>query len=198
MTFTLNLKHSVLNKIVLIGASTGGPGQIEKIINKLPALNDTSIIIAQHMIDEFIPSFAKRLREHTLNPISVTKSNTPLNSGEIYLCSGLTKIIKNGSVFSFSNEPIEKNRYNPNINALFYSLVNISDKIEILCVLLTGIGEDGVDGCRRLSLDKARCITESKESAIVDGMPYSARKKVPDIEISDISEIIKRIEEFCN
>jgi len=192
------LKHSALNKLVLIGASTGGPGQIERIVNELPTLNDTSIIIAQHMINEFIQSFAKRLKEHTLNNISMAENNTPLKAGEIYLCNGLTTVIKSGFEFSFANEPTKENRYNPNINELFYSLVSVTDKIKILCVLLTGIGEDGVDGCKYLSLNKARCITESKESAIVDGMPYCARKKVPNIEIYDISEIINKIKEFCS
>jgi two-component system chemotaxis response regulator CheB len=67
------LKNSTPSKIVLIGASTGGPGQIEKIINALPKLHDTSVIIAQHMALGFMPSFAKRLKENRLNP-------TPLES----------------------------------------------------------------------------------------------------------------------
>ncbi|MDD2449035.1 MAG: chemotaxis protein CheB, partial [Sulfurimonas sp.] len=58
-----NMSYRVPKKIVLIAASTGGPGQIEKIIKALPKLNDTSIVIAQHMVVGFMDSFAKRLNE---------------------------------------------------------------------------------------------------------------------------------------
>ncbi len=53
------LNTFIPGKIILIGASTGGPGQIEKIIRSLEVLHDTTIIIAQHMSLEFIPSLQK-------------------------------------------------------------------------------------------------------------------------------------------
>ena len=90
------MNFSVPKKIVLIGASTGGPGQIQKILKVLPKLQDTTIIIAQHM---------------------------------------------------------------------------------------TGIGKDGALACKNLNENGARCLTESAQSAITDGMPGKVRNIVKNVEV---------------
>ena len=74
------------------------------------------------------------------------------------------------------------------------SIINLS---LLLCVILTGIGDDGVEACKNLSLSGARCITESETSAIVDCMPCRARSLVPNIEVYEIDKIVQIISEFC-
>jgi len=194
----INLKHSVPNKLILIGASTGGPGQIEEIISSLPPLVNTSIIIAQHMVKGFIPSFTIRLKEHSINKVSLATNKNSFESGQIYLCNGFTKIQKSTYGLYFSHKPANENSYNPDINTIFNSCVPLLKEIKILGIILTGIGDDGIKSCIELNLNGARCITESKDSAIVDGMPCRARKEVPNIEISDIRGIIDKINGFCN
>ncbi|MCW8895527.1 chemotaxis protein CheB [Sulfurimonas sp.] len=189
------MKLSVPKKIVLIGASTGGPGRIEKIVKSLPILTNTTIIIAQHMVEGFVPSFASRLRENNINPLCMAQDGYAVNAAQIYLCEGLTTV---NSQFYFNKKSSLNTQYNPDINIIFNSFVQFTNKIEILAVILTGIGEDGVSGCKNLSLNGARTLTESEESAIVDGMPCRARKEVPNIEISDINTIINKIKEFCD
>jgi two-component system chemotaxis response regulator CheB len=192
------LKNSTPSKIVLIGASTGGPGQIEKIINALPKLHDTSVIIAQHMALGFMPSFAKRLKENRLNPIAIVKSNDSLRSGTIYICCGLTKITKRDSEFIFYQEKSPQNSFNPNINNIFNSFITFTKEIQILSVILTGIGDDGVEACKKLSECGSICITESHSSAIVDGMPSRARKEIQNIKVQDMKDIVNSIKEFCS
>ena len=187
------MKHSVPKKIVLIGASTGGPGQIQKIINSLPKLQNTTIVIAQHMVDGFMDSFANRFQNISYNSISVVKDNQIFKNANIYICEGETKLTNN----SFSKKNSSLDSYNPNINILFNSFCSLTKDSQILCLILTGIGDDGVDACKNLSLSGARCITESHESAIVDGMPNRARVLVPNIEVNDIDKIVKIISEFC-
>ena len=60
-------------------------------------------------------------------------------------------------------------------NAKVSIFVPLSDDYEILSVILTGIGSDGIDACKNLTNNGAACITESQHSAIVDGMPNRAR-----------------------
>ena len=187
------MKHSELKKIVLIGASTGGPGQIQKIISNLPELQNTTLIIAQHMVYSFMDSFASRLQNISHNSISLVKDNETLQRHNIYVLEGETKLTDD--VFSMKHGSL--NTYNPNINILFNSFVSLCEERELLCVILTGIGDDGVEACKNLSLSGARCITESAESAIVDGMPSRARLLVPNIEVYHIDEIVKIISEFC-
>ncbi|WP_229855148.1 CheB methylesterase domain-containing protein [Candidatus Sulfurimonas marisnigri] len=192
------MKLSAPSKIVLIGASTGGPGQIEKIIKSLPQLSDISIIIAQHMIDVFLPSFAKRLKNISVNPVSMVTDGLNLDTNHIYISNGLTSIAEKSSQLYFNIQVSDEHQYNPDINTLFNSLVPFSNNIVMLSVILTGIGDDGINGCKQLSINGVRCITESEKSAIVDGMPFRAREDVPNIEVSDINEIINSIKEFCN
>ena len=194
----LNLKLSAHSKFVLIGASTGGPGQIQKIIDTLPKLHNTTVIIAQHMVEGFMDSFAKRLQNHSINPISVIKDTQKMKPANIYICEGNTQLTKNSSEFIFNKKAATIDSFNPDINILFNSFVPLCKDSKILSVILTGIGDDGVDACRELSLNGARCLTESQESAIVDGMPNRARLLVPNIEVSNMENVVKTIKEFCD
>ena len=191
------MKHLELKKIVLIGASTGGPGQIKKIINSLPKLQSTSVIVAQHMVDGFMQSFASRLCDTCSNTVSVVEDNQGLLPNTIYIIESLTTLRINKDTLLFKKQTSLKDSYNPDINAIFNSFVNFTKDIEIMSVILTGIGDDGVEACKNLSLNGARCITESEASAIVDGMPSRVRAEVADVEVYNINEIIKIISEFC-
>lgn len=193
-----NLKYSVPKKIVLIGASTGGPGQIEKIISSLPALNDTCVVIAQHMAMDFIPSFAKRLQEHSVNPLNIADNNTQLKAGNIYLCFGITFIENNGYEFTFKVAPAKEHKFNPDINTLFNSFISLAKDIDLFCIILTGIGSDGVEACKQLSIMGAKTATQTESSAIVDGMTSRARAEVPNIEVLDVESIKNSIREFCS
>lgn len=191
------MKHSVPKKIVLIGASTGGPGQIERIVSSLPILQNTTVIIAQHMVEGFISSFANRLKNCSTNSIDVVRNNHTLHNAHIYLCEGKTQVKRDGYQLLLTYEPACSNSFNPDINLLFNSFIPLCKDIKILSVILTGIGDDGVNSCQDLSLNGAKCITESANSAIVDGMPNRARLLVPNIQVDDIENIIKTINEFC-
>ncbi len=198
MTSTASLKRSAPSQIVLIGASTGGPGQIQKIITALPELQETSVIIAQHMAKEFIPSFAKRLQEHSTNPIEIAEHGKNICTGHIYLCNGYTEVAKHDLQLQFIQNSSPEHAYNPDIDLLFNSMVPFVKDLTLLGIILTGIGEDGVGGCKNLNEHNARCLTESEQSAIVDGMPGRARECVPGIEVLHMSDIIQVIKEFSH
>lgn len=183
-------------KIVLIGASTGGPGQITKIIAALPALQTTSIIIAQHMADGFIESFAHTLATHSINSIEVAQDKKALKNKTIYLCQKSLIVKKIDRELYFFSQVARKS-FNPDINLIFDSFTPLTKELEILTVILTGIGNDGVEACKSLSLHGSQCITETSQSAIIDGMPGRAREMVKEIRAYDIDEIIKIICEFC-
>ncbi len=192
------MSYEVPKKIVLIAASTGGPGQIEKIIKELPKLNDTSIVIAQHMVVGFMDSFAKRLDENPINSIFIANDKTYLESSNIYVCSGSTRVSRDSNGIVFNQKDSNINSFNPEINYVFNSFLPFTKEIEFLSVILTGIGADGVAACKALQENGSLCLTESAKSAIVDGMPSRARKEIKDIRVLDIKEIVQTIKEFCS
>lgn len=190
--------NSQLERVILIGASTGGPGQLEKIIDALPKLKHTTIIIAQHMALDFIPSFVKRLDNHSNNNIQIVTDALRLEAGNIYICQGVSTIHSTSFGLEFHVISSKEHRYNPEINTLFSSFVPFVKSYKTLCAILTGIGEDGISGCKELSLAGARTITQTQESAIVDGMPLRARQSIEAIEVYDVNGIKNQIVGFCN
>lgn len=186
------------HKIVIIGASTGGPGQIEKIVVSLDKLYDTTVIIAQHMAADFIPSFVKRLQQNSKNQVSLALHDAKVEVGTIYLCSGITTLKRDNYRAFFSVLSPLENRYNPDIDSVFKSITPFVCEAKILGVILTGIGDDGVEGCKELSRLGASVMTQDAKSAIVDGMPSRARKEINGIKIGNIEEIREQIREFCS
>ena len=148
------------------------------------------------MVEGFLESFASRLQETTKNTVSIIHNNQTLESSMIYVAQGLTTLEIKTKIFKTIKSPM--NTYNPDINSLFNSFVGLTHETKILCVILTGIGDDGVHACLQLKKGGADCITQSQESAIVDGMPSRARELVPDIKVYDMEDIVKKISEFCD
>ncbi len=191
-----SLKPLEPNKIILIGASTGGPGHIKKILTSLQPEFCATIIIAQHMGNEYIPSFVKQLDSICCLKVAPVISKTKLLASHVYVSSLLTSITKDTRGLTFLQKEPTENGYNPNIDYLFTSVAEISHKLSVLGIILTGIGSDGVLGCQLLSEKGGQCIAESKSSAIVDGMPMQARKIVKNINVLSLDSVIKKINQF--
>lgn len=191
-----NLKHLGPNKIILIGASTGGPGHIKKILSALEPNFNASIVIAQHMGHDYLPSFVKQLNSICLHQVHLLCANTSLLPSQIYVASLLTTIkVEADKLICLQKQP-QASAYNPDIDCLFTSASLISAKVPVMGVILTGIGSDGALGCQKLSEMGGDCIAECKTSAIVDGMPMQTRNLVKNIKILPLEQIIKQINVF--
>ena len=188
-----------IKKIILIGSSTGGPGHLENIIKRLPKPFHSKIIIAQHMERSLISSFAGRLNSISAHSVQATgDSITPVEAGEIYLCSQSCRLIDHNGTLSLESVIPDMPTYNPLIDLLFQSGVPFSQKVQILPILLTGIGEDGARGLLALKEEGIDTIAESEASAIVYGMPRTAREMGAASRILTLDKIIEAIIEFEN
>ncbi len=181
-------------KILLIGASTGGPTEIEKIINSLPLLQNSAVVIAQHMPALFLENFAKSLQKRTPNQLICIDKPTKFQKGKIYLCK--ESVVLNVKNFEFQ-EPIDRGFYNPDIEILFNSFIPLAREYAMIAVILTGIGNDGSRAVLKLSEQGARVLTEDANNSIVDGMPSAVRKNVPKAEAYSLKKIIEEIGVFC-
>ncbi|WP_263832532.1 CheB methylesterase domain-containing protein [Sulfurospirillum oryzae] len=183
-------------KIVLIGASTGGPGHLKKILSAISPTYNGAIVIAQHMNATFIPSFISQFQNELSLPVHAINQRMPLSNTNIYICPQNCHLIKGD--FSPKIEPIAEGEtpYNPSIDTLFSSAVEYIKDAEILAVLLTGIGHDGANGLSELQKNGAQCIAESEKSAIVYGMPKRAMEINPNIVSLPLDDIIQTIKKF--
>ncbi len=184
------------NKLILIGASTGGPSDIKKILKSLSDNFNSPIIIAQHMGDEFISSFASHMNDNTHLMVKVAHNNEVLNSNTVYIVSKHSRIIQEDIKLLFKITTDSKDIYNPNINALFTSCSHISLEIDILACILTGIGDDGAKGIGTLCVRNASCIAANETSSAVYGMPQRAKEVSKDVQVLSIQEIINTINKF--
>ena len=95
-------------------------------------------------------------------------------------------------------QPEIKTIYTPNVDVLFNSGTQIAKNVNLLAILLTGIGDDGAAGLDKLYKAGAKCIAENEESAIVYGMPKRAKELNQNLKSLNLMMIRKELEEVLN
>lgn len=162
--------------MICIGSSTGGPPVLETIISALPANLNPPIVIAQHMPELFTQSMAQRLAGMTPLKVHHGVSGMTLERRSIYIAPGgkHTHLVKTGLTkweLKINGEPAEA-LYKPSVDALFASAASALGN-RVLCVVLTGIGDDGLIGARQVHAKGGVILAQDEESCVVYGMPKS-------------------------
>lgn len=192
-----NLSSKDIEKIVLIGSSTGGPGLIEQICAALPANFKHPVCIVQHMPEQFTAAFAQRLdRASTLN-VQESKQNMEIVPGNVYLARGgvhmnFAKKVS-GKIVVHEDKKKGDNFFQPSVNDMMKSALEIFDGKKIIGVILTGIGDDGADAMVKIKKAGAYTLGESESSATVYGMPKEAYERGGVSEQLDFSAILRKI-----
>ena len=186
-----------LTKIVLIGSSTGGPGLIEQICASLPANYKYPVCIVQHMPEQFTKAFAQRLANASLLPVHESEQNLELLPGNIYLARGgvhmnFSKKVS-GKIVIRENKEKGDSFFQPSVNEMMHSALNVFDGKDLVGVILTGIGDDGADAIVKMKQAGGFTIGESEESATVYGMPREAYERGGIMEQLDFRTILKKI-----
>jgi len=164
-------------RLVLIGASTGGPPAVQKVLESLVGL-PVCVVVAQHMPARFTQAFAERLDQ--LLPFRVTeaKSGDPIVAGRVYVAPGGEQL----EVTKRSNELVLQVKLNgandahaPSVDRLFTSAAEVAPA-GTYALVLTGMGNDGGVGAAALKKAGVEVWAEAESSAIVFGMPEAAIK----------------------
>ena len=183
-------------KVILIGSSTGGPGHLKKILSALNPNFKSSIVIAQHMNATFIPSFIAQFQTEFKLPVHSVDEKLELTNSNIYICPKNCHLMHRSTAIKIEPTDTKTTLYNPSVDTLFLSAAELIKVADIVAVLLTGIGHDGAMGLSKLQESGAKCIAESKESAIVYGMPKRAIEINPSIQDLPLEKIIELIPKF--
>lgn len=185
-----------LSSLILIGASTGGPGRIYSILESLDRNFLGTIVIAQHMNESFFESFVHQLKTLSSLPVSLITSEQLIEPNHVYVCSLTSQLKQTGESIWIEPSHRKDFSYNPQIDQLFSSAAFLPKRLKRLGIILTGIGEDGAIGALDLFRSGGVCMFESEKSAIVYGMPRRANELVPEGYVGDIDEIITVIQNF--
>ncbi len=161
---------------ILIGTSTGGPKALVTILPVLCQKVDLPIFIVQHMPSTFTESLANsldRICSHTV--IEVTET-TPVQTHHVYIAPGgghmLIRRQENKIVIITNQQPPEKG-CRPSVDVLFRSAAPVFGG-NVVAIILTGMGDDGVKGIGTLKRAGAEIIAQDESSSVVWGMPGSA------------------------
>ena len=172
-----HIKHEKSGKsndwLIAIGASTGGPAAVAKVIAKFPADLQASVVVIQHVDQSFAPGLAEWLAQQSFLPIRLAKEGDKIENGRI-LIAGTNDhlIIKKDHALGYQVEPVST-PYRPSVDMFFESmLANWHGKS--IAVLLTGMGRDGAEGLLELRNSGAFTIAQSAETCAVYGMPKAA------------------------
>ncbi|MBN1981777.1 MAG: chemotaxis response regulator protein-glutamate methylesterase [Chitinivibrionales bacterium] len=192
-----NIVVPKLFSIVVIGVSTGGPEALNKLIPALPATLPVPVLIVQHMPPQFTKSLADSLDKKSAIRVVESTDEQPISAGYIYLAPGgrhmTVRQLQQSVVIGLNDGPAE-NSCRPSVDVLFRSVANVFSDKGILAVILTGMGNDGVNGLRTLKRRGCYCITQSEQSCVVYGMP----RAVDEAGMADISLPIEEIaHEIC-
>jgi two-component system, chemotaxis family, response regulator WspF len=180
--------------IVAIGASTGGPQALAKVVSHLPADFPAAVLIAQHVDDHFAPALADWLQHHSALPVRVARDNDALAPRGIWLAGSSDHMVYGHSgQLRYTPHPRET-AYRPSADALFHSLAEPHRAIRI-GVLLTGMGRDGAEGLLAMRATGALTIAQDAATCVVYGMPKAAAELKAASEVLPISAIGPRIVE---
>ena len=163
-------------EIVAIAASTGGPPALQAILSGLPGDLGAGIVITQHMPPGFTRSFAERLNKLAPLIVSEAAAGDRIRSGMALIAPGgnhlLVKRDREGLFAELvPREPSDK--YVPSADRMMASVAEACGPA-VLGVVLTGMGNDGTAGALAIKRLNGQCIAESKESAVIFGMPQEA------------------------
>ncbi len=166
------------SKVVVIGASTGGPKALVTLFRHLHEDMDAAIVIAQHMPPRFTRTFAERLDRNGVVRVAEAKPYERLARGYAYVCPGGRCIeiapADRGAALRVV-APDSGCHYVPSVDQLFGSAARVLGN-KAIAVVLTGMGDDGARGVTEIDKRGGTVLIEAPETAVVGGMPLAVRR----------------------
>lgn len=174
-------------RCVVMGASTGGPEAVRRVLSALPADFPLPLLLVQHIEARFAAGYASWLDGHCLLPVEQAPRRGPLAGGRIYTAPADQHLILEEDHFAWEDSAPVKNQ-KPAVERLFLSAAR-SLGSKTLGVLLTGMGSDGADGARAIKEAGGHMIIQDKKTSFIFGMPKAAIEGGGASEILPLEEI---------
>lgn len=179
--------------LVVVGASTGGPQALTRLVQDLPAELPAPIVLALHIPSGYTAALARRLDRDVLPHVVEASNGLVLKPGTVVLAEGgkhLRLIRRNGDIVAQVGHEPRDALHRPSIDALFESAAAL-EGVRTLGVILTGMGDDGLRGAEAIRRAGGALLTEDASTCVVYGMP----RRVWESGLSDASVPIGRMAE---
>lgn len=181
-------------KLIIIGASTGGTEAIRQVLEPLPA-NSPAILITQHMPGGFTRSFAERLNRLCRITVKEAENGERVLPGHAYIAPGdhHLELARSGANYItrlHDGPPV--NRHRPSVDVLFHSAARCAGR-NAVAALLTGMGKDGAAGLLEMRQAGASTLAQDEQSCVVFGMPREAIALNAAMEVTALDDIAPRL-----
>jgi two-component system, chemotaxis family, protein-glutamate methylesterase/glutaminase len=180
---------------IVVATSTGGPNALAVLLADLPADFRAPVLIVQHMPAVFTATLAVRLDGICPLPVVEARHGEAVVPGQVYIAPGgfhMEVTRRAGKVFVRLHEEAKENSCRPAADVLFRSAVTVYGA-EVLAVVLTGMGRDGLEGARAVRAAGGSVIAESETTATVTAMPHA----VAAAGLADVVLPIDRVADEC-
>ena len=183
-------------EMLAIGASTGGPVALQRVLTQLPANFPVPIIVVQHMPASFTSAFSHRLNDLCALTVKEAGEGDEVKAGQVLLAPGGRQMgvrrSSGGKLTIHLFDEGEEQVYRPCIDSTFKQLAEVI-KGKVLAMILTGMGADGKEGCRALKQVGGEVWAQDEASSVIYGMPGAiAKEGLADkvIALDDIAETL--------
>ncbi|MGQ3058340.1 MAG: protein-glutamate methylesterase/protein-glutamine glutaminase [Nevskia sp.] len=170
-------RYRTTERLIAIGASTGGTEAIKEVLERMPA-DAPAIVITQHIPAMFSGPFALRMDRSSAMAVCEARDGQQIVPGHVYIAPGdrHLEITRSGAryVTRLTDAPPE-NRHRPSVDVLFKSVARFAGANAVGCIL-TGMGDDGARGLLEMLKVGAHTIVQDEASSVVWGMPGAAFK----------------------
>ncbi len=178
-------RFSTTEKLIIVGASTGGTEAIKALLLPLPA-DAPAVLITQHMPETFTKSFAARLDGLCRMTVLESQGHERVLPGHVYIAPGHSHLLleRSGAHYMTSlSQAAPVNHHRPSVDVLFQSAARHAGS-NAIGVILTGMGRDGAVGMAEMHRAGAWTIAQNEETCVVYGMPRAA------VEAGGVSEVL--------
>jgi chemotaxis response regulator CheB len=178
--------------LIVIGASTGGPAALLRVLSSLPPSLPAAITIVQHVDKVFAPGLATWLGRESSRDVRPISSGDHPEAGIVKIASTNDHLLLTPELaFAYSKEPADYS-YRPSVDVFFHTVVAWWP-VTAVGVLLTGMGADGAKGLLAMRRAGWHTIAQDQATSIVYGMPKAAAKIDAAVEILPLERIAEAI-----
>ncbi|MCP4115623.1 MAG: chemotaxis response regulator protein-glutamate methylesterase [Desulfobacteraceae bacterium] len=186
-------------KVVVLGASTGGTEALRVFLQQLP-MDAPGMVIVQHMPENFTRAFAIRLNDICRVSVKEAENNDPVLRGQVLIAPGNDHLLLKRSGARYYVEvktgPLVS-RHRPSVDVLFRSAARYAGK-NAVGVIMTGMGDDGAKGMMEMKQAGAFTIAQDEASCVVFGMPNEAIKLGAADRVLSLEQISGMVLMECN
>lgn len=190
--------YRATDRLVAVGASTGGVEALKELIGALPA-DAPAMVVTQHMPGHFTASFARRLNAQSAVAVSEAADGMRILPGHVYIAPGdhHLQVVRNGSALTcrLDDGPLVSG-HRPSVDVLFHSVADAAG-LNAIGVILTGMGKDGAEGLLKMKEAGAVTFGQDESTCVVYGMPKAAKALGGVQSEMPLSQIAGHIIECC-